>query len=446
MGNPQSIPVVSQSISLGQVIAGDAEGARRTQEQFSRECAVVSQIRSAVEASMGNNEAALHTQLTFAAAANDTVDSIPGVGHLKGAIHKACGDEAGAQKSFHLAGPATAGAVAGAVLGCEAGGIAGAVALGSAGTVAGVLAVSAMPERLRDGWQCLDQMDADIGQNAATLHTNNLTWCQKFAEDRGYGGFAVWNNVAFFREASAAELRSRLIPGQGVKLYLFEVSASNRAESFASYGRDADTFEAGASLRASSAPPAATRTVTSMHPMAIQFTHDEIADSFRPQGNAPALRLDDAIEGVENGDILAGSFPPLTVVSHQGNFYSLDNRRLFVFRVLASRGVQDSVAVHVVPMNADVVQRQHFDERLGRVATRWESAFTTTNDGEFVRVRGHGSRYSHEQRPGMDDTHLPGRRSGRARFRAAQRRHCLQTLPSPDPFDFNGHPATVGRV
>lgn len=103
MGNPQSIPVVSQAISLQQHISGDSEGARRTQEQFSRECIGVSQVRSAVEAGMGNNDAALATQWAFAHNMDNAVNSVPGVGHAKSAIHEACGDRGGAEKAKHMA-------------------------------------------------------------------------------------------------------------------------------------------------------------------------------------------------------------------------------------------------------------------------------------------------------------------------------------------------------
>ena len=46
MGNVDSIPIISQVKSLGQVIAGDEAGARRTQEVFVRTALVVSQFNS----------------------------------------------------------------------------------------------------------------------------------------------------------------------------------------------------------------------------------------------------------------------------------------------------------------------------------------------------------------------------------------------------------------
>lgn len=78
----------------------------------------------------------------------------------------------------------------------------------------------------RDCWECMEGMDADAGENAMTLFANDLPRCQKYAEDHGYGGFAVWNDVAFFRASSSVDLRSRMIQRSGVKLYLFDNTTS----------------------------------------------------------------------------------------------------------------------------------------------------------------------------------------------------------------------------
>ena len=64
MGNTDSMPIVSQTKSLVQVMTGDAEGARRTQENFSRQCVGISQARSLVESTY-DREAALETQEQF---------------------------------------------------------------------------------------------------------------------------------------------------------------------------------------------------------------------------------------------------------------------------------------------------------------------------------------------------------------------------------------------
>ena len=95
-----TLPVVSQTKSLVQVISGDAEGARRTQENFSTQCPVVSQARSLVEVSMGDADAALKTQQKFGKGMSDIADAVPVVGHIKGGIHYACGDREGGDKAM----------------------------------------------------------------------------------------------------------------------------------------------------------------------------------------------------------------------------------------------------------------------------------------------------------------------------------------------------------
>ena len=63
MGNIDSVPVVSQVKSLVQVIGGDEEGARKTQENFSRTGIVASQVHSLV-LSAQVIRASYHTNLT----------------------------------------------------------------------------------------------------------------------------------------------------------------------------------------------------------------------------------------------------------------------------------------------------------------------------------------------------------------------------------------------
>eukprot|EP00438_Fugacium_kawagutii_P034408 Skav207743 [mRNA] locus=scaffold362:449188:450115:- [translate_table: standard] len=87
------VPGLSQVKSLVQVTFGDAEGAERTQQNFIRQCPVVSQVTSAVQAGCGDNKAALETQKQFGGAMSGLADGIPLVGHIKGGIHYACGDD-----------------------------------------------------------------------------------------------------------------------------------------------------------------------------------------------------------------------------------------------------------------------------------------------------------------------------------------------------------------
>ena len=62
--------------------------------------------------------------------------------------------------------------------------------------------------------------------------------------------------------------------------------------------------------------------------------HHSISSTFR--NGTP---LDDTIDRLLGGEIQASAFPPPEVVEYDGRFYSLSNRRLFVYRVAFRRGV-----------------------------------------------------------------------------------------------------------
>lgn len=134
MGNTNSIPAVSQVKSLTQVCVGDAKGAKETKEAFSKQCIGVSQVRSLVESASGNNDAARRTQEEFVHGLEDMADGTPVVGHVKGVLHYAMGDNTkgdtcmkGATRTAVVigAGVATGGAGFGVVAACAAGVAAG---------------------------------------------------------------------------------------------------------------------------------------------------------------------------------------------------------------------------------------------------------------------------------------------------------------------------------
>ena len=130
-----AIPVLSQTKSLFQAVFFDFEGARRTQENFSRQCPVVSQIRSACEWAQGDSNAARETQKECLGFISDVIDGIPAVGHVKGGIHYACGDKDGGDKAMKSASRTT-GVMGGGVVGFFAAGPLGAAAGGVAGGLA----------------------------------------------------------------------------------------------------------------------------------------------------------------------------------------------------------------------------------------------------------------------------------------------------------------------
>ena len=142
MGNVDSIPVVSQIKSLVQVASGDEEGARNTQNNFlfNNKAPVFSQVSSAIHAIKGDHDKARQVQEEFAKEmlheASVLADSIPLVGHVKGAIHYATGDTAGgdaamksASRNLGVIAGGTAGFIGGGPFGAVAGGIAGGAAM-----------------------------------------------------------------------------------------------------------------------------------------------------------------------------------------------------------------------------------------------------------------------------------------------------------------------------
>ena len=130
-----AIPLLSQTKSLFQAVFFDFEGARRTQENFSRQCPVVSQVRSACELATGDSKAAIETQKQCLGFVNDVVNGIPAVGHVKGGIHYLCGDTDGGDKAMKSASRTT-GVMGGGVVGFFVAGPPGAAAGGIAGGLA----------------------------------------------------------------------------------------------------------------------------------------------------------------------------------------------------------------------------------------------------------------------------------------------------------------------
>lgn len=123
-GGVNSVPVVFQVKSLCQVIGGDAEGAAKTQVEFSRVCPGASQVTSLVYACQGNNKEASKIQQECGRAMEGMADAIPVVGHVKGIVHYATGDTTKGDNCMKAATKATIILAAGAVTGGVDGGIA----------------------------------------------------------------------------------------------------------------------------------------------------------------------------------------------------------------------------------------------------------------------------------------------------------------------------------
>jgi len=126
-----SIPIVSQVKSAVQAIGGDSNGARQTQENFSRGFPLVAPVRAVVEHASGNHEEAKKTWSYLGKNYEGWVDGTPGLGHIKGGIHYAIGDT---QRGDEIMKAATR------PIGVLAGGVAGAIVAGPVGAAVGGIA------------------------------------------------------------------------------------------------------------------------------------------------------------------------------------------------------------------------------------------------------------------------------------------------------------------
>ena len=100
-----------------------------------------------------------------------------------------------------------------------------------------------------------------------------------------------------------------------------------------------------------------------VNPNAIRFSQSSISRTFRGGGT-----LWETIEGLKSGAIAPGSIPPIRVLEHEGQMFTLDNRRLFVFQ-------QAGMPIRTVPATFEEIE-----------AEAWK--FTTTNNGISINVRG----------------------------------------------------------
>ena len=114
-----------------------------------------------------------------------------------------------------------------------------------------------------------------------------------------------------------------------------------------------------------------------LSPADIRFMQDSICRIFRCKRN-----VNETIEKIEKRILNVGALPQIQVLKKDGHYYSLDNRRLYIYRVLHYRGLLDTIKVNLVPSS-------RFQE--------WK--FTTYNEGKTINVRGGKTHKHYEERP-----------------------------------------------
>ena len=126
-----ALPIFSQTKSLVQLVCGQKDEARKTQENFSRQCPVISQCRSFGEWIKGDNAAAKETQKECGRFLISLTDGLPIIGHIKGGIHYGLGDKLAGENALKAASHTSA-VMAGGVAGFVVGGPVGACAVAAA--------------------------------------------------------------------------------------------------------------------------------------------------------------------------------------------------------------------------------------------------------------------------------------------------------------------------
>ncbi|CAK8678768.1 unnamed protein product [Clavelina lepadiformis] len=100
----------------------------------------------------------------------------------------------------------------------------------------------------------------------------------------------------------------------------------------------------------------------SLSPSKVKFTQDSVALCFKK-----GRPLNEVCEEIARGVLSADDFPNVRVLVRDGNYYGVDNRRLYIFRVLCKLGILRAITVC------------KFDE--------FDREITTDNDGCHVRIR-----------------------------------------------------------
>lgn len=114
-----AIPLLSQLKSITQLVAGDYDGADRTFSNFLKNGLGSSQLRSVGLLLRGEVAKAVDEQKAFLGHVGNAIDAVPILGHLKGAVHMAAGDQEHGRRALMMASSTLGALLGGAVAGPE---------------------------------------------------------------------------------------------------------------------------------------------------------------------------------------------------------------------------------------------------------------------------------------------------------------------------------------
>lgn len=106
-----------------------------------------------------------------------------------------------------------------------------------------------------------------------------------------------------------------------------------------------------------------------LRPSEIRYSQDSIARNFGRSTGHPLRPIGQTLDDILSGQSNVNSIPRISVVYRHGHWFTVDNRRLWVFQKAEERGKCDKIFVYETSFIDD-------------------EKFTTTNEGRSVQVRG----------------------------------------------------------
>ena len=101
-------------------------------------------------------------------------------------------------------------------------------------------------------------------------------------------------------------------------------------------------------------------------------------------------------QGIEQGVL---ELPDIAVFELDQRLYSINNRRLFVWRALTCKGIASTIRATLHRHDSrqlNSIKPDHY--RLGYNGRKWDRIMSTTTEGKFIRLAG-GSGFAHCQAP-----------------------------------------------
>ena len=127
-------------------------------------------------------------------------------------------------------------------------------------------------------------------------------------------------------------------------------------------------------------------------PAVVLFTQGCISSCF-----GSGRPIDDNIQHIQAEPYHASCIPEIEVFELDGRLYSINNRRLYVWRVCACIGVFDTITAGLLPRDDLTLQRQKYDaHRLRTTAPKWERHLSSQVSGLVVSVSHPGSAFEHQ--------------------------------------------------